>query len=108
MLSPILVTYFVFKGAFFAGLVKAFTMHPSTKKAIVFGIIYTVGVGGLSAVWLSPEMLAAMGLEWDTRPVWLMWNLGLSTLYFLLLDWFEDAGAVWWLILAAGVGLVLF
>lgn len=107
MFVPIAIVYIVIKGAFFASLVKAFTLGPSTRKAVVFGLLYTAGVGGLSYIYFNPEMLRAMGVVWETRQKWLLWTFGLSTLYFALLAWFEDAGILWWIILVAGVGLVI-
>lgn len=107
MFAPIAIVYIVIKGAFFAGLVKAFTLSPSIKKAIVFGVIWTAGVGALSYIYFNADLLRAMGISWDTRQKWLMWNLGISTLYFALLSWFEDAGFFWWIILVAGVCLVI-
>ena len=107
MFESIAIVYLIVKGAFFAGLVKAFTFAPSTKKAIAFGILYTLGVGGLSFVYFNPEMLQLMGITWDTRQKWLTWTFCLSTLYFWLLARFDDAGFLWWLILASGVGLVI-
>jgi len=107
MFPAIAIVYIVIKGAFFAGLVKAFSLSPSIRKAIVFGILWTAGVAALSTVYFNPDMLEAMGLSWDTRRTWLAWNLGLSTLYFTLLAWFEDSGSFWWVIRVAGVGLVI-
>jgi hypothetical protein len=109
MLTPVLIFYLVIKGAFLAGIIKAFSTNDSLMaKPIMMAAIYTLGVAGLSFVYLNPSMLREMGIVWEDRKVWLGTTFLLAAVYFWLLSKFEDAGALWWMILLLGLGLVIY
>ena len=109
MFAPIALFYLLIKGAFLAGLIKAFTSNDSLmSKPIMFAGIYTLGIAGLSYIYLNPSMLREMGLAMQDRQIWLGSTFVLSALYFWLLAKFENAGALWWAILLLGLGLVIY
>jgi len=100
-----LVYYFGIKLAFFFGLVHSFVKFESLQRHWLFmSVLYTVGVAFLSWVFLiAPDQTADYRL-WQ---IWLGKTLGLSAVYFWLLSRFDE-GILFWLLLCAGVGLVLF
>ncbi|WP_152052559.1 hypothetical protein [Tautonia marina] len=109
MLTSVAIFYLVIKGAFLAALVKAFTSSDSLmEKPIMMAVIYTLGIAGLSYVYLNPSMLREMGISWEDRRIWLGTTFLLAALYFWLLAKFENAGALWWAILMLGLGLVIY
>jgi hypothetical protein len=109
MVPAIAVIYLVFKGAFLAGLIKAFTSNDSlSRKPIMIAGIYTAGVAALSYIYFNPAMLRSMNVAMADRRVWLFTTFLLASLYFWLLAKFEDAGALWWAILILGLGLLIY
>lgn len=92
--------FFAVKFAFFLGLVRsAVRFEPLGERPVTLAALYTAGVAFLS--WY----LVVDRLAWGR---WLAITFVLATIYFWLLNRFEDAGLLWWLILIAGVGLVLY
>lgn len=109
MLAPVVLFYLVIKGAFLAGIIKAFTNSDSLMaRPIMMAALYTLGVAGLSFVYLNPSVLREMGMAMEDRRVWLGTTFLLASVYFWLLARFEDSGALWWAILLLGLGLVIY
>lgn len=99
------ISYFALKIAFFLGLLRSFVVfEPLQRHWLFIAILYTAGVGFLSAAFLVEWQSAVAVRVWQ---IWLGKTLGLSALYFWLLSRFDE-GAFFWLLLLAGVALVAF
>jgi hypothetical protein len=125
-----LIYYFALKIGFFFALVKTFTkFEPLQKHWLFLSFLYTAVVAGLSWVfliasqqdpsWLSNE--AALGrtlgvitaqatpaeVVWRAWLIWLALTWALVAVYFGLMAKFSE-GLFFWVLLIAGLAVVLF
>jgi hypothetical protein len=100
-----IATYFFLKFLFFFSLVRSLIRFDPLRNHVLFlGVLYTAGVAFLSAAFLlSREPV----VDWHGWEVWLGKTLVLATVYFWLLVRFEE-GILFWVLLPAGVAVVLF
>lgn len=125
--------YLALKIVLFMSILRAFIkFEPLQKYAIFLAVLYTAIVAGLSWVFfIAPQVSLHRTLEWrgwEMRLVvlllpksqwsaasigWRAWQLWLvetfllMVVYLRLLAKFED-GTIYWVILIAGLGLILF
>jgi hypothetical protein len=100
--------YFGLKTVFFYMLVYSFIKFENLQRHWLFlSLLYTAGVAFLSFVFLLAPGIARY---WGSMNYWWIWlgqTLVIAAVYFKLLARFDE-GILFWLILMAGVGVVLF
>jgi len=108
-LSPLInLYYFGLKAVFFYGLVHSFVkFDPLQKHWIFLSVLYTAGVAFLSYVFLIGPGIAQYWGSWRLWEIWLGETVVIAAVYFKLLARFDE-GILFWLLLMAGVGVVLF
>lgn len=99
------VYYIGIKAAFFYGLVHSFVKFENLQKHWLFiGLLYTLGVVGLSWVWFVAPQQSPDWRAWGV--FWLKTGV-IAVVYFKLLERFDE-GILFWLLLVAGLGVVYF
>lgn len=100
-----LVYYYGIKMAFFFGLVQAYVKYEPLQRSWLFlSLLYTAGVAFISWVFLIAPMATVDWRQWE---FWLLKTLVLMAVYLRLLRRFDE-GAMFWVLLAAGVAVVLY
>ena len=98
--------YLLMKGVFFFSLVRTLVKFDVMQRYyILLAMIYTAGIAFLSYVFLW---------SWQENPpplydrqVWLAQSFGIATVYFWLLNRFDE-GIIFWILLVLGLGVVWF
>jgi hypothetical protein len=110
MFESIDLVYYIIKGAFFAGMLKAFIgSEMLMERPFFMAVLYTIGIGLLSYIYFIMPLEGPFSKQ--LREGWMWWlakDFGLVWLYYWLLWRFEDKGALWWAILIIGIGLVIY
>jgi hypothetical protein len=101
-----LVLYYALKGFFLLSLARTFVVFDAFQKQwLIFPIVYAVGLGLLSWVFI---LGMNPGIPTDDWKIWLAKSFGLAVVYFKLLSKFEE-GLLFWIILLGGwLGLTYF
>jgi hypothetical protein len=97
--------YFALKCFLLFSLVRSLVKFDALQKHVYFlAILYTACVALLSYVFLVGPQTGADVQKWE---YWLGLTFLISALYFWLLTRFDE-GILFWILLLAGFGLVLF
>jgi hypothetical protein len=105
MFVSVLIYYYVIKAIFLFSLVKIQVQFETMKSHWLFlGILYTSGIAFLSWVFIMAPQDFPDYRAWQ---IWLAKFFGLSTLYFYLLQRFDE-GVIFWTVLLLGLGLIYF
>jgi hypothetical protein len=108
-LSPtISLYYFGLKAVFFYMLVHSYVKFDVLEKHWFFlSVLYTAGVAFLTYVFLIAPGVGQYWANWTAWFIWLGETLVITAVYFKLLARFDE-GILFWLLLMAGVFVVLF
>ena len=110
--------YFFLKFMIFFAIVKAMVKFETLGNHFLFlGILYTSIVAFISYVFIVTTRPDAFRAQWIMRinqmsglSPWLIWLAAtflLTTLYFKLLSKFDE-GAIFWILLVAGIPIAFF
>ena len=99
------VYYFAMKVVFFTSLLRSFVkFEPLQKHSLFLAGLYTGAVAFLSWIFL-PQWRSSIGPRaWE---IWLGQTFLMTAVYFWLLRRFDE-GLLFWLLVVAGAGIVMF